>query len=269
VNRRRWGQFVILFIAIIGAAVVTLGFWRAPTPQAEGTSFDGRVRTPSTRPTLRVGTFNIRGGVGLDNKLDLNRTARVIGDCDLVSLNEVQGATLHSVNQARMLGEHLGLYSLYAPSERRWWRESWGNGLLTNLKVEHWTRFPMNKTKPDGYRTVTVSRMAWKGKTINVITTHTDGSEDRDAQLRIVGSLFLAMEEPALLMGDLNTPISHPTIQEVIHTPGVIDPVTQVKGLVPRRIDWIFAKGFKVIDAGIVEQGASDHPFYWADLEFK
>src|SRR3954465_10996209 len=121
--RRRMGVLTVSLIAVVGAAVLVSGFRRTPTPQAEGVGFSGMVRTPSTRPTLKVGTFNIRGGVGSDNKLDLNRTARVIGDCELVCLNEVQGATLHSTDQARTLGTILGLSSLYAPSERRWWRE--------------------------------------------------------------------------------------------------------------------------------------------------
>ena len=72
--------------------MVASGFRRMPTPQAEGTSVFGQVKRPaSTRPVLRVGTFNIQSGYGLDHRKDLDRTAACIRPCGLVGLNEVTG----------------------------------------------------------------------------------------------------------------------------------------------------------------------------------
>src|SRR5690349_4177342 len=110
----RCSRTLLLAVAIaIAGGILWSGARRHPTPQAEGTAVNGKVtRRPTTRTTLRIGTFNIRGGVGNDNKLDLSRTAGCISDCDIVSLNEVNGA-----DQARTLGQTLGLTWLYAPSE--------------------------------------------------------------------------------------------------------------------------------------------------------
>ena len=267
---RCWWRCVGLVLLIACGFILWTGFDRTPAAQAEGTKLEGEVkRKPTTRTTLKVGTFNIRGGVGMDNRLDLQRIADVIGDCDVVGLNEVTKA-FDGPDEATVLGEKLGLAHLYAPSERRWWRDHWGNAMLSALPVEHWVKFPMNKTKPNGYRSVLISRQLFNGHAINVITTHTDGSQDRDAQVRTVTSLFISMAEPAILMGDFNSAVTHPEIQKMLQVPGVSDClIDAVKHPVKYRIDFIFAKGFRVVDAGTIDKGASDHPFYWAELELK
>lgn len=59
----------------------------------------------------------------------------------------------------------------------------------------------------------------------------------------------------------------------MLQTPGITDPVGRFLGperierQAPGRIDWIFARGFRCVDAGIVDNGASGHPMVWAELE--
>ena len=68
---------------------------------------------PQARPTLRVVSFNIRHGVGMDGKLDLDRTAAVLRrlEPDLVALQEVDERCRRSggVDQAAALGKALGM----------------------------------------------------------------------------------------------------------------------------------------------------------------
>jgi endonuclease/exonuclease/phosphatase (EEP) superfamily protein YafD len=80
--------------------------------------------------------------------------------------------------------------------------------------------------------------------------------------------LFLALDEPAVLVGDLNTGRGDPAIQAVLAAPGVVDPVGGER--LPdqsERIDWILVRGLRGVDAGIRDSGASDHPLIWAELE--
>jgi len=269
----RWTARGIVGIVVGGLMLmIASGFRRMPTPQAEGTSVFGQVmRPPSTRPILRVGTFNIQSGYGLDHRTDLDRTAACIRDCDLVGLNEVAGPSFGEVrSQAQILGEKVGLAWLYAPSESRWWHDHWGNGMLTALPVQQWLRFPLHKTKPSGYRSLLLSRQEFGGKMINVLITHTDGSEDREAQLRTVIAIFRSLEEPAILMGDFNTPPGDPQLVELSRTPGVSDALESITGKwAGHHGDWIFVKGFRVLNAGVNDSGASDHPFYHCELELK
>ncbi len=68
---------------------------------------------PAARPTLRVVSSNIRHGVGMDGKLDLDRTAAVLRrlEPDLVALQEVDERCRRSggVDQAAALGKALGM----------------------------------------------------------------------------------------------------------------------------------------------------------------
>ena len=81
-------------------------------------------------------------------------------------------------------------------------------------------------------------------------------------------SLYLALSEPAILLGDLNSDAGDPQIRRLLATPGVTDAVGKILG--PRdqpRIDWIITRGLRCVDAGIRDSGASDHQAVWAELE--
>jgi len=267
-RKSRRGRFFVLIILGIGLAILlATGIYKTQSPQAEGTHINGvPTRAPSTtRPILRVGTFNIQSGHGKDHRLDLDRTTSCILGCDLLGLNEVPNPAM-----TQTLAEKAGLAWLFAPSEHRWWRDRWGNALLTDLPVKQWIRFPMNRTKPSGFRSLLLSRQEFHGQIISVLITHLDGTDDREAQLRVVTSLFQSLQPPAILMGDFNTHPDDAQLKALAATPGVVDALANIDTKhATGHIDWIFVKGFNVLDAGVMDNGASDHPFYWADLELK
>ena len=70
--------------------------------------------------TLRFMTYNIRHGAGMDDVIDLNRQANVIGDAtpDVVGLQEVDSCVKRSnkVHQAAVLAKSLGMYSTFGPA---------------------------------------------------------------------------------------------------------------------------------------------------------
>jgi len=260
------------------AVVLLLGgtIWHAslyvPTGPAEGVSVKGNtIRAASDRRTIRVGTFNIHGCKGRDDRRDVDRTAECLHGLDFVALNEVQGPWFwQRRDQAQRLGLMLGSNWLFAPAGRKWYHFETGNGLLTTLPVPFWQRIPLFCKYDRGYRNVVLVGLEHRGRTIHVLITHLTRRDDRErqAQLRAVIALFLALAEPAILMGDLNTQGDDRQIRCLLQTAGVTDPVEDVLGPRARqRIDWIVTRGLRAVDADIVATDASDHPMVWAELE--
>jgi len=263
---RRFLAGVLLLTLSIGAIVGT-GADRVQAPPLSGTGFRGPVNAiPSDRPTLRIGVYNIRGGRGTDDRHDLTRTASALRDVQVVGLNEVRGQGQD--DNAGELGRLLNLPSLFAPSERRWWRDSFGNGMLCALPVEGWVRLPLPGTQGAGHRTALLTRVVWNDRVVNVLVTHIDRTTDRAVQLRTVIDLFQSLEPPSVLMGDLNTNRDDEQLQALIR-----EGATDALGTIlrerdqPGRIDWILTRGLTVTDAGWIDQGASDHPFVWAEVK--
>ena len=98
--------------------------------------------------------------------------------------------------------------------------------------------------------------------------THLTRRKTRKDQLKTVIEMFLDIDPPVVLMGDLNTLPTDPQIGSLLSMPGAVEPLTDVlRDQAPtRRVDWIFARGLEVVDAGIIDRGASDHPCVWAEL---
>lgn len=70
--------------------------------------------------TLRILTYNIRHGAGMDDVIDLDRQAAVIRDAtpDIVGLQEVDSCVKRSsyVPQAAVLGGKTGMYATFGPA---------------------------------------------------------------------------------------------------------------------------------------------------------
>ena len=262
-SHRRRRLIVVAVAAPIAACVGWLG--RAtPAGPAEGTAFSGPAAVTPAGPRLRLATFNIDGGHGRDGKLDLTRTAKCLQRLDLIALQEVHGDG--SGNQAAALSHLLRLPFEFAPAERRWGHDSFGNAVLTDLPVTAWHRVVIPTGPLAADRNYVSLDLTWQGRPLHVIATHVDFKSNGDDQLRKVIETFLSLPEPAVLMGDLNHPAADPQIAALARTPGVQEAVGQVLDPVPGRVDWIFLRGLRAVDAGPVELGASDHPAYWAEV---
>jgi len=256
--------------------VVWQGSHRASTGPASGIVLEGNVaasQLPSDGPaepaTLHVASFNIHGGRGTDGVCDLSRIAGLVRGFDFIGLNEVHGSgTSGPEPQVALLGRDLHQQWLFAPTERRWWHDHFGNGALTNLPVSRWYRIPLPSTQARGFRNLIWFAVLWRGQTINVLVTHLDRQVDRELQLQQVLALFQSLSPPALLLGDLNTTRADPVLAGFLKTSGAIDLVGPPAdpGNDDGRIDWILSRGLERVAAGSVVNGASDHPFVWAEV---
>jgi endonuclease/exonuclease/phosphatase family metal-dependent hydrolase len=271
---RRWFRPVWLGGALVVAAVVGNASQRTPCGPAAGTLAvaTSSVAIANTKPQrLRIGTYNIHGGKGIDGVRDLGRIAETVRGCDFVGLNELHGPALWETDdQAIALGRLLQLTPLFAPAEQRWHHLQFGNGFVTRVGVDHWQTVPLPRRWGKSYRNfVHVQLRPQGGRPIQVVVAHIDRSEirERHEQLRTVGAFFLSLAEPAILLGDLNSDGSELQLREVLKAPRVVDALRAKLGdTTPRHIDWIITRGVEVVDAGLTEPGPSDHPHVWADV---
>lgn len=267
-RRRLWARLVIVVVA--GAvAVFVAGNMRASTGPASGDGCLGTLPTlPADKAVFRVGTLNMHSGVGEDDVYNLRRTIDAVRDTDFCALNEVRGRLSGEPrNQAQELAQATGRAWLYLPSERRFWHDDFGNGLITCLPVEEWVRTPL-PTEPQhgGLRNATVARVEFGARVVQVLLTHIDRSRDQSNQIRMITRLYDSLAEPSVLLGDLNADSTNADVRALLSRPGLHDCIAEATGNARDRIDWILARGLQTRGGGIIRNGASDHPLYWVDL---
>ncbi len=267
---RSWKVLFPVAIVLVSGIVFAIGNHPVTTGPAEGSQFIGVASTQPSNQYLRIGTFNIDGGEGLDGKLDLDRTASCMQKMNFIGMEEVHGFIFaEPPNQAIALGELLHLPYLYAPAEKRWGHETFGNAAFSDLTIKHWQRVVLPSRPFKALRNYLLTEVDWHGTAVHIVTTHTDWKAGGEAQFKIVRDLFLNLPRPAILMGDLNTPASDPLIHDLQNTNGVQEAIGKILDPIPGRVDWIFLRGLTTVDAGMVDIKASDHPAYWAQVKLQ
>lgn len=216
---------------------------------------------------LRIVCLNIQYGRGLDQRLDLPRTASLLKDCDLVALQEVSGnQSLGQPNQAAALGSLLNMEWIFAPTKTRWFKPYIGNGLLTNIAVSRWFWQPLIQYRGRSFRNMIICEIELFGKKVTVINTHLHTGMGREEQMKQVFR-ELAKYRRAILLGDFNTKPQDALLQELIRISAAHDPFANAFDTTTNtRVDWILLKGLVATDVSIVEPGASDHPALRATL---
>jgi endonuclease/exonuclease/phosphatase family metal-dependent hydrolase len=246
-----------------------MGYLRWPIGSASGENASGPLPTlPQGKSVFRIGTLNMHSGIGEDDVYNLNRTIDAVRGTDFCALNEVRGRLFSQpANQAQELAQATGCAWLFFPSERRLWHDDFGNGVLTRLPIKHWVRTPL-PTEPHhgGFRNVTVLRVELGSQTVQVLITHIDRDADQPNQIRLITRLFDSLQQPSLLLGDLNASSDNPEIAALLALPGVHDCLGEATGHYRGRIDWILSRGLKTTGGNEIKNGASDHPMYWVDV---
>ncbi|MBN2022787.1 MAG: endonuclease/exonuclease/phosphatase family protein [Pirellulales bacterium] len=267
-GNRRWVVAASAVLVIVGGMVWHASL-RVDEGPAAGTEIEGTF-TPvaAARPTFRVAAFNIHRGKGPDGRRDLARSAECLRDVDLAGLNEVHGTSVGG-NQAEELGRLLDRAWLFAPASRQWYVQQFGNAVLTRLPIQGWQRIPLPCRREPSHRNAILVVLEHQGRPVRVLLTHLTqrSAEDRSVQFDAVARLFLALEKPAILLGDLNLPPDDPLIQDLAQRPGVEEVIGRHDAAPPPgRVDWIFSRGLRCTAAGAIDNGASDHPLLWADF---
>lgn len=268
-KRRTVWRAIIVCLLLVGV----VAWWGSDRTEAVATRplpKQGEAAVQSLPgPRFRIGSFNIHGGKSRAGEYDLSRTAESLrrAKLDVVGLYEVH-AGLFGKSQAAELGTDLGMASIFAPAEHRFWHDHFGNAMLTRVKLDEVQRIPLPCTQGRKYRNMVLSQFRVGNRTVNLLAAHVDRVKDREAQLRKIFALFNSLEQPAVLIGDLNSLDGDPLIAQLAAQGNAKHALESCRKDWPKlRVDWIFTRGLTAVDSACVDDGSSDHPLMWAELE--
>jgi len=238
--------------------------------------------------TLRVLTYNIHHGEGTDQKLDLERIARVIKAArpDLVALQEVDQYTRRTggVDQAARLGQLTGLHAAFGKA-MDYQGGAYGLAVLSRWPLVEHNTHPLPADPGSEPRAVLATRVSpgGSGPEITLLVTHFDHRSDptqRMKQSARLRELFGAAgsKQLMILAGDLNARPESPVLKELLATTWTDSADGQQFGTIPAgiprsRIDYILYRPgnrWRVIETRALEEAiASDHRPVLAVLELE
>jgi len=232
---------------------------------------------------LRVMSYNIHHGEGVDGKVDLPRLAGVIRaeSPDLVALQEVDQKTERTgkVDQPAELGRLAGMNVIFG------WNipyqgGRYGNAILSKHPARLKRNHPLKSFYVGEQRGVMEVEVDVPGlnQPLLFFATHLDyrgGSQERPASaLRINEIVLENPDRPAILMGDLNDRIGSETLgifakawtrsdEKELMTFPVDKPVRQIDFILVRPKD-----RWRAVETRVLEEAvASDHRAIFAVLE--
>ena len=161
---------------------------------------------------LRVLTYNIHIGRGLDGRYDLGRIARVIrdADVDLVALQEVDRGTRRSqgADQPAELARLLPGYTPFFASAMSFDGGAYGVCVLSRLPIKGTQAVALPGAAGCEPRAAAVLAVEFRGESLTFVATHLE-NQNNDTRLIQVKALEaavpLATGAWAVLAGDFNT----------------------------------------------------------------
>lgn len=165
------------------------------------------VDEPKRTRTVRVCTYNIHRGRGLDGRTRLERIAGVLAgiDADIVALQEVIGASPLKAGQAAELGAALGMGWVMAPT-RHLRTALFGNVVLTRFPVRHHVQYDLT-WKTCEHRGVQRVDVALEDDTLHFYNVHLGTSlmERRNQAARLATLVHdRRVTGPKIILGDFN-----------------------------------------------------------------
>ncbi len=240
------------------------------------------VPSPPRPVRIRVLSYNIRHGLGMDGKFDLDRQARVIRRAapDLAALQEVDQGTRRSrgIGEAELLGRKAGLRGVFGKAMDLD-GGGYGEGILSRFPFLRVVRHPLPAAKgfePRALLEVRV-RPAGSGPGIVFFGTHLDHMSEaqRVAQAKEINRVAAALgDRPMILAGDLNAQAGGQAMKELFKLWRPADrkgAFTFPADKPGRKIDWILfrpARRWRVLEVKVLDEPvASDHRPLQAVLE--
>lgn len=220
---------------------------------------------------LRVLTWNIHHGEGIDGKLDLPRIGAVIREArpDIVALQEVDVRTerIKGRDTVRELERLTGMRGIFGAS-MPFQGGGYGNAILVNGTVLGSRVFPVGASEGMEPRSLLMTEMRPYrcSQDLAFFSTHFDHKSEED-RMAAAGLANLPVSLPAILAGDLNAPPDDLVIGTLMQqwtsaTKGSGFPTIPVESP-KRQIDFILfrpAKRWTVVDAKVLPEAvASDH----------
>jgi len=218
---------------------------------------------------LRVASYNIHHGQGMDGKLDLKRIAEALKkhQPDFVALQEVDNmaARTGKVDQAAELAKILGMKSVFRKSINIG-KGGYGNAVLSKYPIleTHLHKLP----GPGEARTALEVVCEVNGKKLSFISVHLDHQVEstRVGQVKALDKALASRKHPVMIIGDLNAEPDSESMKWLAQTWSFI-PKSGVVGSFPANkpsieIDHIVTRGFTTEKSTSYvgkENVASDH----------
>ncbi|MFJ8746056.1 endonuclease/exonuclease/phosphatase family protein [Embleya sp. NPDC127516] len=185
--------------------------------------------------TMRVVTYNIRMGYGVDGRFDPDRTADTIRALkpDVLVLNEVDRAWFlnggHDV--LTLLARRLDLPYRFAPAAD----PQWGDAVLTRKPIRHLESIKLPAGgAPTGAQALGVVIEAAPGKLVGVVSTHLQDADDKvpqeQAERAAAFAVRLGASAPVVVLGDMNATIDSPQMRAFTGR-GLVDGLGRVRPL--------------------------------------
>lgn len=171
------------------------------------------VEKVRTQDSLRVMTFNIQHGRGIDGQIDLMRIAQLIleTDADVVGLNEVDLFLPRSglTDQLKFLGERTGMNYFFATGVN-FGLAKYGNGVLTRCQINNSQEVSLPRILERESRVLLQFSSVVDGRQVQIFVTHLGLNPlEKEKQLTFLAEKITAITDPIILMGDFNlTPYS-------------------------------------------------------------
>jgi endonuclease/exonuclease/phosphatase family metal-dependent hydrolase len=236
---------------------------------------------------LRVATFNIHHGVGLDGVLDLARIAATVErtGAQVVGLQEVDkhwSERSNFADQATLLAEQLGMHLAFGanldldPPTPGAPRRQFGTAILSAYNIRVTTNTLLPRPLGGEQRGLLEALIKVRGIPVRVFNTHLqhDSQVERLAQVDRIRQVLATADESVVLLGDLNATPNTPEIAGLTDllvdawlTAGVGDGFTFDAATPHARIDYVMSSGDVVArTAAVVTTDAADHLPVVADL---
>ncbi|MGQ9494335.1 MAG: endonuclease/exonuclease/phosphatase family protein [Anaerolineae bacterium] len=227
-------------------------------------AFPSSPRIRTAEQNVRVGTYNIHYGYNTTWQFSLEEMAKTIEEsgADVVVLQEVDAGriTSYCVDDALWLARRLRMEAFYQPTIER----------LTGIAMLY--RLPLAKaegqllTSQLEQTAIIHTRLQVGGKKLDAYGTWF-GLEPEERAVQLSEALAFMGQGAAVFGGDLNSTPDSPIYQRLTEA-GFVDPFVAI-GLAPlptspseqpeERIDYVWVRGLKPVDARVLDSTASDH----------
>ena len=230
---------------------------------------------PQTERTIRVMSYNIRNGRGMDNAVDYQRIADVITQTapDVVALQELDSVTNRNagVDVLSQVASLTAMYSVYGASIP-YDGGKYGIGVLSKQKPLSWKRIPL-----PGREEARSLLMVEYNDYILCCTHFSLNNEDRLASVDIINQAVKDYDKAVILAGDLNAAPNTPVLEAFLQSWAILSDTSKYTfpaDKPERTIDYILGytpKGYtcSVWQTRVPNTLASDHLPLFADIRLK
>ncbi len=254
-------QFLHQLICCLGVIVVA------------GCQHNSHVAPPVA---IRVMTYNIHHGRGLDERVDLDRIAKLIRDqnVDLVALQEVDKGT-ERTGGIDIAADLAGLTGMHFVFEKNidFQGGAYGNAILSRQPILSSTNLHYQMLRPGEQRGLLSADIEIGGRLITFAATHLDYRPDPAERINNMGEIeeFVSAsgKNPVIIAGDFNDQPGGAVYSRMTGTfidawveGGSGDGFTYSSEVPTKRIDYVYLfpkMSWSVKSADVLSSDASDH----------